>query len=58
MFRRDDAGKVGNDELNVVLADLAWWFGWPPSEINEMDWEELLVWVKQMKRQVTANYIR
>ncbi|WP_084589900.1 GpE family phage tail protein [Chelonobacter oris] len=41
-----------------VLSDLAWWFGWSPSDIWQLDVMELPMWIAQMHRQIKAGYAR
>ncbi|RGE47410.1 hypothetical protein MHD_10290 [Mannheimia granulomatis] len=35
-----------------------WWYGWQPSEVEEMTLEEIERWLKQARRQVDAKYIK
>lgn len=42
----------------MALADLAFWFGFPPSELEEMTLEEVERWLKQAERQINANYTK
>ncbi|MGX2951455.1 GpE family phage tail protein [Ursidibacter sp. B-7004-1] len=39
-----------------MLADLAWWFGWQPSELENLTIDEIERWIKQAERQVKAEY--
>ncbi|KAA6209024.1 GpE family phage tail protein [Avibacterium paragallinarum] len=39
-----------------MFADLAWWFGFSPSDLMEMDLVDIPKWVEQMNRQVKAGY--
>jgi len=40
------------------LADLAFWFGFSHSELEEMTLNEIERWLKQAKRQIDANYTK
>ncbi|TCJ95961.1 GpE protein [Volucribacter psittacicida] len=44
--------------MQEIFADLAWWFGWSPTELMELDLEDIPNWVEQMNRQVKAGYVR
>lgn len=41
-----------------MIADVAWWFGWGISEINEMPFQELWKWTEQANRQIKAGYTK
>ncbi|WP_322785348.1 GpE family phage tail protein [Gallibacterium anatis] len=45
-------------QIDEVLADLAWWFGWQPSELEEMTLDDVSIWYQQAKRQIKANYTK
>ncbi|MDD0824377.1 GpE family phage tail protein [Mannheimia sp. AT1] len=35
-----------------------WWYGWQPSEVEEMTLEDIERWLKQAQRQVNAQYTK
>ncbi|HDR1412484.1 GpE family phage tail protein [Pasteurella multocida] len=39
-----------------MVADVAWWFSWNVSEIEEMTLDELSTWLEQANRQIKAGY--
>ncbi len=39
-----------------MLADIAWWFGWSLTELNECYVDEINLWLKQAQRQIKARY--
>ncbi|OBX86882.1 phage tail protein [Haemophilus sp. CCUG 66565] len=41
-----------------MLADLAFWFGFQPSELEEMTLDDIERWLNQAKRQIKANYTK
>jgi hypothetical protein len=41
-----------------VLADLAWWFGFAPLELEELTLDEIERWYKQAQRQMKAQYTK
>ncbi|MGL4674502.1 MAG: GpE family phage tail protein [Wohlfahrtiimonas sp.] len=41
--------------MMTSFADLAWWFGFSPSELMGLTIPELNDWVKQMNRQIKAK---
>lgn len=41
-----------------MLADLAWWYGWQPSELDEFTLDEIEQWFTQAKRQIDAKYTK
>jgi len=44
------------DDYHRAAADMAWWFGFAPSVMEEMSPEEILIWQEQANRQVKAKY--
>ncbi|MBI0158025.1 MULTISPECIES: GpE family phage tail protein [Snodgrassella] len=44
------------DSFYQAAADLAWWFGFSPADIDEMSLEEILQWQQQANRQIKAKY--
>jgi len=40
------------------LADLAFWFGFAHSELEEMTLDEVERWLIQAQRQIKANYTK
>ncbi|MDH2999173.1 phage tail protein [Chelonobacter oris] len=35
---------------------MAWWYGWQPSELDELTLDEVEQWLKQANRQIKAKY--
>ncbi|MFH6974120.1 GpE family phage tail protein [Neisseria sp. 23W00296] len=35
---------------------MAWWYGWPLREIDELDMEDFLAFQKEAARQIKAGY--
>ncbi|NUE66724.1 MULTISPECIES: GpE family phage tail protein [Snodgrassella] len=44
------------DGFYQAAADLAWWFGFSPADIDEMSLDEILQWQQQANRQIKAKY--
>ncbi|WP_432419350.1 GpE family phage tail protein [Gallibacterium anatis] len=42
----------------MALADLAFWFGFSHSELEEMTLDEIERWLIQAQRQIKANYTK
>lgn len=42
--------------LNTACADAAWWFGWSVSDIDNLEWEDFLLFQKEAARQIKAGY--
>jgi len=42
--------------LREACADMAWWFGWPPSVIDGLTLEEFEGYQKEAARQIKAGY--
>lgn len=42
--------------LTTACADAAWWFGWSVSDIDNLEWEDFLLFQKEAARQVKAGY--
>lgn len=40
------------------MADLAFWFGFQPSELEEMTLDEVERWIIQAERQIKARYTK
>jgi len=40
------------------MADLAFWFGFQPSELEEMTLDDIERWLTQAQRQIKANYTK
>ncbi|MGQ0287484.1 GpE family phage tail protein [Pasteurellaceae bacterium 22721_9_1] len=41
-----------------MIADVAWWYGWNVSEIEQMSLAELQTWMEQANRQIKAGYTK
>ncbi|TNG92249.1 GpE family phage tail protein [Pasteurellaceae bacterium USgator11] len=37
---------------------MAWWYGWQPSELEEMTLDDISMWLKQANRQIKAKYAK
>ena len=50
--------KVSAESLNAAVADLAFWFGFQPSELEDMTLDEVERWLEQANRQIKAKYTK
>ncbi|WP_132501254.1 GpE family phage tail protein [Nicoletella semolina] len=37
---------------------MAWWYGWQPSELENLTLEEIKRWLNQAQRQINAKYTK
>ena len=51
-------GKVELATLDAALADLAFWFGFSHSDLEEMTLDDIERWLTQAQRQIKANYTK
>lgn len=42
----------------MMMADIAWWFGWSMSDIENMFFDELQTWLAQANRQIKEGYAK
>ncbi|MFB6349513.1 GpE family phage tail protein [Moraxella marmotae] len=42
----------------MAIAELAWWFGFAPSELENMSLLDIERWLKQANRQIKAKYTK
>ncbi|MBF0752240.1 MULTISPECIES: GpE family phage tail protein [unclassified Pasteurella] len=45
-------------QLDAALADLAFWFGFSYSDLEEMTLDDVERWLTQARRQIKANYTK
>lgn len=63
MYQKNEAGKGQKgqqvlDSLDVALADLAWWFGFAPKDLDDLTLEDVQKWLSQANRQIKARYTK
>ena len=56
--RKNAKGKVELATLDAALADLAFWFGFSHSDLEEMTLDDIERWLTQAQRQIKANYTK
>lgn len=43
-------------QLLAACADVAWWYGWPPQAIDDLDVADFTAFQKEAARQIKAGY--
>lgn len=47
-----------NQRLLSACADMAWWFGWPLSAIEDLSLDDFEGFQKEVTRQMKAGYVK
>ncbi|WP_230472317.1 GpE family phage tail protein, partial [Kingella kingae] len=44
------------NSYRLLIADMAWWFGWNVQEIYDLPLDEFADWLDEVNRQIKAKY--